>query len=1274
MIQVDMTLHDVKPISTSTNTRDISVNNYGSTAEVEFETDKKTVLSLLDVSFKKKMYQPTEVIAKIQIGVADTSFVKKDLESVFKNVKVSLNMWSLTEGKINFPYQVSVGNDFYVHEVLVSYQKATYVTLKIYSLDKKLTMTKESRTFVSKKLGADILKSEIVNYKKPYKLGENESETLEYATNLKILVDNKVVSTSNTIIGKTIPIIGSYLSSIEHIHPYLVQYNESFYDMLARTANRWGEFLYYESGKLNLGYPNSEKSIGNYRNIYYLNLGSEDSEMSVKYDYVGADEKSFIDTLLKESPNEISGTTFYPNGKEVKVAMNYMASIFKNEKNIPTFLVNKTFDDSFDIAYKAISVGHKNSKFNEKYFPEEIKPGVSDQYGKHNFGTEENPDNKNAFNQFTEIHTNFNSSKYVNIYTKELSAGKNAICIEYDSICPDLKLGDIINFNNEKYIVIELSTKNETTFEIVKDEETQKDIVQPNNSLVLQVIATSSNKVEDSVQKTDETGNKVFEKAYKKDEDGEFVLDANKNQIQIDVPVMENRLVDNNYYPIILPSGHVRYSDPQIATVTDAADPTGNNRVRVKFPWEKIETKKKKIQDEAKKTSSPWLTFATNASGSPAVGLHYEGDKVLIGFVGGNIERPYVLGGLASKGSDADVIQTTPGGHAMKLNDDSTGIIKFVSGMFWPGWKTLGSFIPQMSEIDCSANKSNLSLGGGFELSDDYGVYKISGSTDKRNITVSSPWGDVKMDAFTGITISAPNGDISIKGKNVKIEAGNNLELTSGTNVKYKLVGEGGPSGFFSDIGAAVIKKIGEMVASVITVDLSLVRSFVEIAIRPAEGKLLVKSNRYLMLESGKGACDYPVDDYHDYNKSQNVLKVYMDNQYNLDLLPGVTESMAMVADIANKIDRGYREKYNTCCDKYKKFMDMIDTTTRFANDYHPQNKPAPKIMKDYSELDNVLWADPPQKEFKSENKLKPEDLGFKDNFKAETKDDVSNELAGQFEYLNKTLDDVKRGIIRLRRRRRDDLLDFANDLRNAIWEFLNFKKSKLDELLENRNYTSKLVPESFKDALATAFKKDLYNNLTYFAPVTDQKKALLQTEKYNDVDDLKNDRKVLKRRAAAIMLKEMGFKDEWREKVNDPGWAPDPLNPLAVAPKVPVSLQIGVDAEIQDDVKWNNYVDSIRYVPNSSEKRNTAETEGVKLIDNFINNYTQVTKLAENKCWGKPENGSILFSYNGDVYNMKDRQKVEVIHRALDTDNTKVNDFLNHNTNGLKAKMKDLK
>ena len=50
----------------------------------------------------------------------------------------------------------------------------------------------------------------------------------------------------------------------------------------------------------------------------------------------------------------------------------------------------------------------------------------------------------------------------------------------------------------------------------------------------------------------------------------------------------------------------------------------------------------------------------------------------------------------------------------------------------------------------------------------------------KRQISIESPFGDVNINAFTGITINAPNGDVKIIGKNVEIRANNNLKLVKG--------------------------------------------------------------------------------------------------------------------------------------------------------------------------------------------------------------------------------------------------------------------------------------------------------------------------------------------------------------------------------------------------------------------------------------------------------------------------------------------------------------
>ena len=133
---------------------------------------------------------------------------------------------------------------------------------------------------------------------------------------------------------------------------------------------------------------------------------------------------------------------------------------------------------------------------------------------------------------------------------------------------------------------------------------------------------------------------------------------------------------------------------------------------------------------------------------------------------------------------------------------------------------------------------------GGFEISDYYGIYSITGSTHDRSINVSSPFGDVSIDAFTGITINAPLGDVKIVGKNVSIEARNNLTLKSGTNIEPYHEKEK----FKNGLKFACFDKLIEN-----TVDISLFRNFFEMLLRPIGGTMLIKSRRYMRIEAGKG-------------------------------------------------------------------------------------------------------------------------------------------------------------------------------------------------------------------------------------------------------------------------------------------------------------------------------------------------------------------------------------------------------------------------------------
>ncbi|TPN85424.1 type VI secretion system Vgr family protein [Aquimarina algicola] len=110
-------------------------------------------------------------------------------------------------------------------------------------------------------------------------------------------------------------------------------------------------------------------------------------------------------------------------------------------------------------------------------------------------------------------------------------------------------------------------------------------------------------------------------------------------------------------------------SDHQVAIVTDNADPEGLSRIKVQFYWQKPLGE-----------FTPWLRVLTPHSGGEK-GFHFIpeiGEEVLIGFEGGNAERPFVMGtlyngnaksaGWNTKNNDVKAIRTRSG-HTIELND-----------------------------------------------------------------------------------------------------------------------------------------------------------------------------------------------------------------------------------------------------------------------------------------------------------------------------------------------------------------------------------------------------------------------------------------------------------------------------------------------------------------------------------------------------------------------------------------------------------------------------
>ena len=286
------------------------------------------------------------------------------------------------------------------------------------------------------------------------------------------------------------------------------------------------------------------------------------------------------------------------------------------------------------------------------------------------------------------------------------------------------------------------------------------------------------------------------------------------------------------------------------------------------------------IDKEVNDMATPWVRIATPMA-TEGGGTFFRprvGDEVLVNFDSDNIERPYVVGSLFSKNhltpdegyyrkaaaelqwKNISMALTSPNGHHITFTDPTKGG-SFFTNLISPG---LGFYGSVLGFNDFAPEAKDLT--GGIHIGDRYGMYEIEMKSHKREISISSPFGTVDISAFSGISIEAPNGDVTIKGKNINIEAGNKITVLSGKNIADPDLGD--PEGKANYVGKLITGVVGE-VASQLTdkfvssvVDLSLTRHVIEVFVRPVDGTLKLKSKRYLMLEAGQGNATIRADRY----------------------------------------------------------------------------------------------------------------------------------------------------------------------------------------------------------------------------------------------------------------------------------------------------------------------------------------------------------------------------------------------------------------------------
>lgn len=402
--------------------------------------------------------------------------------------------------------------------------------------------------------------------------------------------------------------------------------------------------------------------------------------------------------------------------------------------------------------------------------------------------------------------------------------------------------------------------------------------------------------------------------------------------------------------------------DALIKNVDDSGNQQGKEKERddMKKEVEKAEAdvknKAKDVENKAadgmkalSSISSPWIRVTTPMA-TEGGGTFFKprvGDEVLVNYDNGNVERPYVIGSLFSKNvlapderisrtvspnlyANASIAIVSPNGHGITFKDPSSGD-GFISGVY-PG---LGVVTDYISKVPMPHTKD---LAGGIKIGDRYGLYSISMSSDKRSVSISSSMGKVTMNAFTGITISAPNGDVKIVGKNVSISAGNKLSLTSGTNIKgadyeYKRDTKGGKvAEFITEKLANVSTAVDKFVTPFI--DTTLARAALEVFLRPIEGTLSVKSKRYLTLEAGSGKAIIKPDRFKDYDAD----KTDKENDFFKRVIACLTFINSKFNDFSDTYINLWKDAYG----KYIKYM--------MVSSHVLKNPKDPDIMKDILE------------------------------------------------------------------------------------------------------------------------------------------------------------------------------------------------------------------------------------------------------------------------------------------------------------------------------------
>ena len=1250
--------------------------------------EKDFYVSIETLTYKKKIFAPCEINAVLCLTAVTTGSAfptLSQLQTAFSRKKVTL---------IETTSNTTVADNYFVYKMKPCRSKDSNdkailkVELSIFSMDKLMTIDKYCNAFTAKRLGEDIFKGELKKF------------WLDSKNQLKGEVNMQMLAFQNQDTDN--------MSEVRQ--PYLVQYNESFYDFLARTAIRCGEMLYFEGGLLHLGMKpalkastdqSSKTDTIDYEDCVERVLAVQDRHYNF-FDRSSNNDNRYTDSYselvgnFKNTEDEFLDEDTKEEKKRIKNKKKIIDKVGSKEKGKETETAEYEFErgkvtQTVETTYYTASDAAPENELKEQPKQKTTTISVTDSGGNELWKQtktvtytytydEENGHYKiNSKKEFVcsekESELTIKGQEVEGIYNQPEANDANFVELEKDGYTNfsnesfdyrlmllnllyialnDTSLYNIISdifwsvaqtakdahvamekknaMNNDKNLTLDKDKNPEQTngtifnlFSTLKSIIENKDLnVNKQGDIVSLLMADFYAKMRRVSQSVSEMLVRLNYGASDQGlclgdvikVEGEFYvvikveLDENNNYIVEAIPPFYKKVSTDNTTiseaipcPPLMPEiPTVRTAEAQVAFVEDNLDPNRFGRVRVRYPWQPGNGDK-----------SPWVRMATPfaTAGGGVTFRPCTGDEVLLNYEDGNIERPYIVGSLQSKYVTdpwlplPDRVIRSKNGHSITFNDSTDGA-NFLYGLL-PAASMIKSWCTNYKPG--ITNQNMVDLTGGINITDRYGLYQINMSSDRRRVNIASPLGSISLNAFTGITITAPNGNIKIAGKNVSISASNKLTLASGTAVGDHFVN---PPDNLKSVSSWAKWGLGTIADDVFNrtagrfIDLSFFRTILEVFTRPVDGTLKIKSNSYVLIEAGKGRAETPIDNLS-HPRREKIKSGNKDVRVLGDLLRSIDILTSKADTLCNDIKTAY-VKVLASINDYKTYRDE-------DHGCHYNDLTKMKIDGDNNIIQRV-YDKRNNKVFWISTIIKDTDFDFDNTegydywqvggpdakFVKREKREDENKQAYELDIKNArdAFDAVKKLDIKIEKMR-DNRVSYARKLGSDLKALFDAAKAWKDFDLTKQEKWSCYYSDSLRDTI---------RGFDIFKGEGPQAKGLI--EKINDgtIEDqdfgtFDTEMKVLRRKIVYQIINEVNGKDDYAKVFKK-------IEPL-IEPQY-------------DDVRWVQFTDKIKAPDEFFSKKGTlAKVARSYLMDGRGSAWIDAISVTNR--WRSPEKGRILLS-----------------------------------------------